>query len=414
MAELADELNALVIFTTRGDIETPCGGSSIRIAGYTSHLEEFGVPYIFVAPVRPPYVSEQRFEPFLPDKWLYRKIYAFLSTGKLRTLRKPLQASIDRHPLIARLLRLTENRLLWAHQTGLIPMYLAVAHGRRYIYDVHGILRLQGEYFHHTSLMRKAGLLANVWLEKKFFHYASYVNAASLQMKQYIEAAFTVPADSIIVTPEGLLENHPGHRDPSTQSSLRAHFGIQQNDRVIFFAGDFKKIGGVHLLTEVFCRLALSMENLKLFLVGSGQMEQKVLKTIRKHRLSSRVIHLPRADYRELPALQQLSDLIVCPDLYNRYNEMVAHIKVFDSLAAQKPVLASRFPVLLDEFPELKECIRYFEASNSDDLERAIRDTLERPEKVRPLTVDELRVLTYRQRVKGVINEYRRRKIIHG
>lgn len=404
MAAVAD---GPVIFTTRNDIEIPSGGSGIRIAGYTSHLEEFGVNYTFAAPVKPSYVPDERFEPIRPDKRLYRLIYTYLATGQFRR-------TIDRHPLIRQLLNLSRQRIFWAHQTALIPLYLAIAHDRRFIYDVHGILKIQSEYFQHTSLLQKAGLLLNLWLERKFFRHASYVNAASLQMKQFIADAFKIDDTSIIVTPEGLLENNSQPLDPSRVMEARQRYGIEPSQRVVFFAGDFKKIGGVHLLTEVFCRVAPAMKELRLFLVGSGQMEASVYQMIRRHNLESRLIHLPRVDYHDLPKLQQLSDIIVCPDLYNRYNEMVAHIKVFDSLAARKPVLASRFPVLLEEFPESSGCILYFEPSNADDMEQTIRQALERPESIRPLTDKELERLTYRRRVKGVINEYRRRNIIHG
>ncbi len=402
-----------VIFTTREDIETPRGGSSIRIAGYTTYLEELGVNYSFLAPIRPVYVPVRRFEAIKRDKQLCRFIYAFLSTRRLRFVQRALQKIIDRHPLIENVLRITEKRLVWAHQTGLIPLYLAIAHGRRYIYDVHGILKIQKEYFDHVSIVKKARLVLNVWLEKKYFCHASYVNAASIQMKQFIADTFKIAPESIIVTPEGLLQNHFSLPAPDELSAIRARHGLRTTDRVIFFAGNFKKFGGVHLLADVFCRIAPTTDNLKLFLVGSGQMEKNVLDLIRRHNLQSRLIHLPRVDYHDLPALQQLSTIIVCPDLYNRYNEMVAHIKVFDSLAAQKPVLASRFPVLLEEFPESKGCILYFEPSNPSDLERAIRQALEHPETIRPLKEDELKFLTYRQRVKGVMNEYRRRHIIH-
>lgn len=410
---MADVTTGPVIFTTRRDIETPCGGSSIRIAGYTSYLEDLGVDYSFVAPVRPAYVPQGRFLAIERDKTLYRRIYTYLAFNHLNVAARRLQQTIDRHPLIQSMLRLTENRIVWVHQTGLIPLYLAIAHNRRYIYDVHGILKIQREYFDHATLQQKAGLILNVWLEKQFFRHATYVNAASLKMKQFIADAFKIEGDSIIITPEGLLENNFTHLSPEELSALRARHGLADTDRVIFFAGDFKKIGGVHLLTDVFCRVAPSMDNLKLFLVGAGQMERYVLDTIRRHKLTSRLIHLRRVDYHQLPQLQQLGTIIVCPDLYNRYNEMVAHIKVFDSLAAQKPVLASRFPVLLEEFPESKGCILYFEPSNPVDLERAIRQGLGHPQTIRPLSHEELRLLTYRQRVKGVINEYRRRTIIH-
>jgi glycosyltransferase involved in cell wall biosynthesis len=413
MATMAVGMTGPVIFTTREDIETPCGGSSIRVAGYTSYLEDLGVDYSFVAPVRPAYVPEDRFLAIERDKALYRLIYAYLAFSGLFFAGKRLQKIIDRHPLIQSMLRLTKNRIVWVHQTGLIPLYLAIAHNRRYIYDVHGILKIQREYFDHATLQQKTGLILNVWLEKKFFRHATFVNAASLKMKQFIADAFKIEGDSIIITPEGLLENNFTPPSPVELSALQANHRLTATDRVIFFAGDFKKIGGVHLLTDVFCKVAPSMDNLKLFLVGSGQMEGYVLDTIRRHNLESRLIHLRRVDYARLPQLQQLSTIIVCPDLYNRYNEMVAHIKVFDSLGAQKPVLASRFPVLLEEFPESKGCILYFEPSDPGDLERAIRQGLEQPHAIRPLSNEELRLLTYRQRVKGVINEYRRREIIH-
>jgi glycosyltransferase involved in cell wall biosynthesis len=353
----------LTILTTRPDVGEPVGGSSIRIAGYTRPLRELGVAYKFVSSVRPEYVSPADHVPFSPARGLVPLIGVhniLFHKRFFRPLVTLLRAFLLRDRQIRELIQTAKGTLLLAHQHGSVALFLKLTGQQRFIYDVHGILSLQSEYLERASVKDRFAFWVCRIEEKYVYKWADVVNAASKSMVEYLRSAFETSA-RFIIAPDGVLcEDVDRRLDQETVTAIRRELGLEASDRVLFFAGNFKKFGGVHHLVDAFCELAHQFEDLKLLLVGQGQMAGYVHRRIETSGLQERFVHIKQVPYSRLPYYCELATLIVCPDdEENTYNCLTPHIKVFDAIASGKPVVVTQTDVLEEIIPRDSRLVRY-------------------------------------------------------
>ena len=401
----------LIVFTFRNDIRQYNGGSTIRIKGYTQYLKEFGVSYKFVAPARPHYVHPDDFVEFRYSRLnlLMIKIHNILSQKKAtKLISLILKYIILQISGIKKLEILSENTFILSHQNGSIPLFLKLIKGRKFIYDVHGIFSIQKEYLEDASAADKLIFYLSLAEEKYIYQYADIINITSRRMMRFIKERFNTSA-GFALAPEGILEeNINRNTEKERVAELALKFGIDPEDKVLFFAGNFKKFGGVHRLVDSFVSLAGHISNLKLFLIGSGQMEDYVVERIKRNHLEDQFIHIKLINHSDLWFYQQLATLIVCPDIENPYNELILHIKIFDSIASGKPVVATRFDVLEEVFPPDADFIRYAKSSNLNDLNQTIADSIKDLSWFRKADSKWLSELTYRRLCKNLVDQYYR------
>ncbi len=402
----------IIILTLRNDIRNIEGGSSIRIKGYTKYLKNFGIKYKFVAPLIPSYVDEKDFISMKISRSILFLVHIYNLIYFFPVISTFIKNIVLKNKNIKKLVEISKDRYIWSHQNSLISLFLKLTVKQEFIHDIHGIFILQKEYIRDYSLKQKILFLLNIRYEKLILKKADIVNVNSLRMKEYITKTFK-RTKGIVIAKDGILRSD--FKKKITQgeiSNLRDKYGLGKKDRVLFFAGNFKRIGGIHHLVDVFCELSKEFTNLKLFLIGNGHMGKRIFTKIRKFKQEKNVIHLKHIEYSEIFKFQQLSTLIICPDIKNKYNELVPHIKLYDSLASKKPVLSSRFDVLIESFPESKKCIFYFEPSNLNDMKLKIIKVLNSLDEFKPLSNRELQKSTYRKRVEGVIEQYEQIGII--
>ena len=399
----------LTILAARGDIKEPVSGSSIRVAGYTKCFDDLGVSYTFVSPVKPAYVAAADYFPFS-----VRGVLAFcirihnilFQTRLLRLFSYLLRLGILRSAEVNRLIIAAKGTLLVSHQNGSIPLFLKLTRQQRFIYDVHGILSLQKEYLEDSSL--KGRLLFWICLleEKGVYRWADVVNATSEPMVRYLQSAFETHAQ-FVVAPDGLLrEDLDAELDRDRIDAVKRELGFLESDRVLFFAGSFKKFGGVHVLVDAFCELAQEFRDIKLLLIGQGQMEQYVTKRIRSCGLEDRCVRKKQVLHSMLPYYQHFATLIICPDITESlYNQITPHIKVFDSIASGKPVVVTESEALRAVIPSDWRVVKY---TSTEDLKNAIADALADLAWFRRPSRSILQRLTYANHARGVVGEYRR------
>ena len=141
-------------------------------------------------------------------------------------------------------------------------------------------------------------------------------------------------------------------------------------------------------------------------------MENEILKKMEKSGLDNNFVHIKKIKHENLIKYQQLADLIVCPDIKNIYNELVPHIKVFDSLYSQKPLILPRFKVLEKMFPKECEYINYFTPSDQDDLKDVILNSFKNIKTFKPIPEEYMSQFLYKNLVKSVLNEYKIKGVI--
>ena len=131
--------------------------------------------------------------------------------------------------------------------------------------------------------------------------------------------------------------------DTSFQKDIVDRYALDRFSSIVFYAGAYKEIGGVSDLVEAFALVLKNNPEVGLVLVGGGPCQNLVDSKIEGLGLGEKVIQLGFQPYDKLFSLQSLSDVIVCPDRENLYSNLIVHLKYFDSVASNKPVVCGSF-----------------------------------------------------------------------
>ncbi len=106
------------------------------------------------------------------------------------------------------------------------------------------------------------------------------------------------------------------------------------SDRVFLFSGSLIHRKGVDLLARAFVRLARELSNIRLKLMGTGELHDSLRKTLQP--VNDRVEFLGFKDWAELPACYVEADVLCVPSRYDGWGLVVP-----EGLAAGLPVIAT-------------------------------------------------------------------------
>lgn len=133
--------------------------------------------------------------------------------------------------------------------------------------------------------------------------------------------------------------------------AVRQQYGFMEKDVVLFFMGWLYDFSG---LKEVAQQLAqIDNHNIKLLIVGEGDAYEELQKIQEKYNLQGRVILAGQQPYKEMPAFVAASDICLLP-AYSSEKIMrdIVPIKMYEYMAARKPVITTKLPGVMKEFGE--------------------------------------------------------------
>ena len=108
----------------------------------------------------------------------------------------------------------------------------------------------------------------------------------------------------------------------------------ERTERVFLFSGSLIARKGVDLLARAFVRLASELENVKLRIVGEGELRQPLAQMLGP--VKSRVEFMEFKDWEELPGEYARADVLCVPSRYDGWGLVVP-----EGLAAGLPVIAT-------------------------------------------------------------------------
>jgi len=130
----------------------------------------------------------------------------------------------------------------------------------------------------------------------------------------------------------------------------RERHGIKDKDVVLFFMGWLYSFSG---LKEVAMELTKSEKHkIKLLTLGKGDLWDTLQDIKRKYELDSRMIMIEWMPYKEVPKYLVASDICILPAYKNDIMKNIVPIKIYEYMAAGKPVIATRLPGVMKEFGE--------------------------------------------------------------
>ncbi len=183
-------------------------------------------------------------------------------------------------------------------------------------------------------------------VETKTLKHADRVLVISDKLKDFVTGLGASPKRVQVLRPGVLINRF----DPSISgTTVRKQYGIKKNDIVLFFMGWLYKFSG---LKEVALELAKTKSNnLKLLIVGEGDVYDELQQIRQKYNLQDRLILTGQKPYREIPVLIAASDICLLP-AYPKEKVMQDGVpaKLYEYMAMKKPVISTRLPAVMREF----------------------------------------------------------------
>mgnify|MGYP000170984007 CR=1 FL=1 len=169
-------------------------------------------------------------------------------------------------------------------------------------------------------------------------------------------------------------------------AAVRRRLGLEGRE-VVGYTGAFYHWHGLDRLVEVVGRL--DRPGLRVLMVGDGEERGRVEARVRAAGLAGRFVFTGRVPYAEVPAYVAACDVCLAayePERHEatrRLGTLVFDpLKIFEYLAAERPVIVSRSANLEELFAD-GEHVKMVRAGDARDLAEAIRGLLDDPEGAR-------------------------------
>ena len=179
--------------------------------------------------------------------------------------------------------------------------------------------------------------LANLVLDEisgRYLDKCTCVVAPTPSIRDYIRDTYSLDAQvAVVPTPVDLsayTDLHP--------MQIREKLGVE-NAELLLFIGRFAPEKNLGFLLEAFAQIAANRPRARLVLVGKGQEEDKLYRTVQQLHLGDRVIFVGPVTHDEVPHYAAAADLFVFSSTMETQG-----LVLVEAMAAGTPVVAVKTP----------------------------------------------------------------------
>lgn len=129
---------------------------------------------------------------------------------------------------------------------------------------------------------------------------------------------------------------------------VRKRYGIAQDDTLLFFMGFMYDFSGLKEVAQSILEGPLT--NIKLMLVGDGDLFAPLLKMAAHHNAGDKIILTGKVPFEEVPSYVAAADICLLPAYKNEIMMNIVPIKMYEYMAMGKPVIATKLPGIMQEF----------------------------------------------------------------
>ncbi len=235
-----------------------------------------------------------------------------------------------------------EARVLWQAKPDVVLVNYAIHISSIFLGRTRGVpvvLQIHCPYYLHAqySNERLRFLSFWKWLERRAINLASSVVVVSNTLRDYY-VGLGFPQDRFSVVPNGV---DLSQFDPTIRAdAVRDRFGLH-GSLVIGFVGVLVSWIGIDWFLEVLVHLGSVLNNVKLLIVGQGELEPRLRQIAANPVLKGRVHFAGFVPHAEVPEYLASFDIAVAP--YRKVDLFYfSPMKLYEYLAMGKPVIAPR------------------------------------------------------------------------
>lgn len=184
------------------------------------------------------------------------------------------------------------------------------------------------------------------WCEEIEVKAADAILVISSTVKNQLVEMYNIKEEKIFVSPSGVdvQKFHPDISDTEIKEKLNLH-----NNYVIGYSGLFNLYHGIDTLIESIPLITEKIKNVKILLIGDGQLRNFVDDYVNQKKLQDKVIITGLLPFNEVPKYLAACDVLVSPfksiDKSTFFN---SPIKTFEYMAMGKPIVTTNIGQLAD------------------------------------------------------------------
>lgn len=202
--------------------------------------------------------------------------------------------------------------------------------------------------------------------EKEFYKNSDHIVSVTRYMKDFIINDYGINREKITLIPNGLEYNNYKLISKEEREILRLNLGFRKEEIVILFSGRIDPCKGIYYLLEAFEEACRHNYNLKLVLLGQGNI-QDCQKRLRSS--FGRVIYTGFLQKELVTSFYHVADIGIVPSIYDH-----CPYTVLEMMANKIALIASRINGL-DEILKDNQCLFVNPVLNSTgDISLDIKD----------------------------------------
>ena len=190
------------------------------------------------------------------------------------------------------------------------------------IYEVHEIFSLKNKKLYK--------------IEKNLLNTSDLIICITERLKKEILTIFQIDSQKIHVIPDAVRDDWLNIKN--------------EKEEYIFYAGSLKKWKGVDVLIKAMKYLPGE----KLLIAGNGEEFSNLQNMVKKENLQDRIKFLGYVPHAEIPKFLSKAKILVLPNVEEDTSVFTSPLKLFEYMAAGKPIVAS-------DIPSLREILKHEE-----------------------------------------------------
>jgi glycosyltransferase involved in cell wall biosynthesis len=219
--------------------------------------------------------------------------------------------------------------------------------------------------------------------ERYIYRNADSVCLTNEKMRSYVEkvAGQTLPQVSVIH--HGVDTKH--FRPLPADAGVREKYGIKPDDFVVTLLGTTYAFANLDKVILGWKRFTERLPNLKLMIIGGGEMDSALQAAVAESGLHDRVILTGFQNYPKLPGLLSVAKLAINPFSVTDITRDIIPIKVLQYLSSGLPCVCGVLPDVIRLFPETDSGMVYHSADDMPGFLDKISEVASNPARLKAL-----------------------------